>query len=254
VGTSTITWTATDNWNNSVSCQTTVVVNESPAVTIPDVFVLPEGVDANTVYTGYAPAAVLTLTANASGGVGPYTYSWSLGTGLAIASGAANQPSVNITGTMSGDYSSVVTLTVTDAKGCSVSTSFTVSVVDVRSGNKNDKVTVCHKGNELSVSSSAVPAHLSHGDKLGSCSGTARMGIVASPNPSSSYFNIQINNTSKHLDIKVMDMMGRTVQQIKNASADQLIRIGDNYEPGMYFIEVTTDKEKITLKIVKLKK
>jgi hypothetical protein len=31
------------------------------------------------------------------------------------------------------------------------------------------QVTICHKGQELSVSSSAIEAHLRHGDRLGSC-------------------------------------------------------------------------------------
>jgi hypothetical protein len=34
----------------------------------------------------------------------------------------------------------------------------------------NSKVTVCHKGKDLSVSSSALGGHLGHGDRLGSCS------------------------------------------------------------------------------------
>ncbi len=35
----------------------------------------------------------------------------------------------------------------------------------------NGKVTICHKGNTISVDASAVPAHLmEHGDSLGSCS------------------------------------------------------------------------------------
>jgi hypothetical protein len=34
-----------------------------------------------------------------------------------------------------------------------------------------EKATVCHKGkNTLSIDSSAVPAHLGHGDTLGACS------------------------------------------------------------------------------------
>ena len=78
VGTSTITWTATDDWGNSVTCQTTVVIN-SPAVTIPDAYALPSGVLANTVYIGYAPASSITLTASAIGGTPAYSYNWSNG-------------------------------------------------------------------------------------------------------------------------------------------------------------------------------
>lgn len=34
----------------------------------------------------------------------------------------------------------------------------------------NGKLTVCHKGKDLSVSASALGGHLGHGDRLGSCS------------------------------------------------------------------------------------
>jgi len=45
----------------------------------------------------------------------------------------------------------------------------TVSVIDVRCGDKKDKVFVCHKDKMICISPNAVPAHLAHGDKLGNC-------------------------------------------------------------------------------------
>lgn len=33
----------------------------------------------------------------------------------------------------------------------------------------HEAVLICHKGRELTVDAHAVPAHLAHGDKLGSC-------------------------------------------------------------------------------------
>lgn len=33
----------------------------------------------------------------------------------------------------------------------------------------DDKVEVCHKGNTIEVAAAAVPAHLAHGDFVGSC-------------------------------------------------------------------------------------
>ena len=35
---------------------------------------------------------------------------------------------------------------------------------------KSEKVTLCHKGQTISVGSASVAAHLSHGDSLGPCS------------------------------------------------------------------------------------
>jgi hypothetical protein len=36
----------------------------------------------------------------------------------------------------------------------------------------HDAVLICHKGREITVDAHAVPAHLAHGDKVGSCSST----------------------------------------------------------------------------------
>ncbi|MCI1189131.1 hypothetical protein MON38_17035 [Hymenobacter sp. DH14] len=36
----------------------------------------------------------------------------------------------------------------------------------------HDAVLICHKGREITVDAHAVPAHLAHGDKLGSCTST----------------------------------------------------------------------------------
>jgi hypothetical protein len=42
-----------------------------------------------------------------------------------------------------------------------------------RCGNSNKKVQICHNGNTLCISQSAVPAHLAHGDYLGPCNASA---------------------------------------------------------------------------------
>ncbi len=146
-----------------------LTINPKPSVAIPSVIVLPSGVNANTVYIGYAPASILTVSANPAAGTPAYSYSWSAGTGLSIVSGTANQQSVQIFATGSGNYSSTLTVTVTDSKGCTATATATIYVLDIRSGNHYDKVTVCHNGNTLSVSASAIQAHLNHGDRLGSC-------------------------------------------------------------------------------------
>jgi hypothetical protein len=44
-----------------------------------------------------------------------------------------------------------------------------VSQSKKQSESRSQKVTICHKGSSLSVSWSAVPAHLRHGDRLGEC-------------------------------------------------------------------------------------
>jgi len=120
-------------------------VNQTPTVTIRDAYVLSEGTRINTVYTGYAPAATLSLPATA-GGSESYSYAWTAADGLAIVAGTAGQPTVKVYATKTGNYTSSVTVLLTSANGCTATASLPVAVIDVRSGRNNDKVTVCHSG------------------------------------------------------------------------------------------------------------
>jgi hypothetical protein len=90
-------------------------------VTIPNAFALPQGVLPNTVYPAYAPASSLMLTANASGGTGPYSYSWSNG---------SSAQTLTVSPTSATPY----TVTVRDQNGCPGTASTMVNVVDVSGG------------------------------------------------------------------------------------------------------------------------
>ena len=78
VGTSTITWTVTDNAGNSSTTATAVTINSEVSANIADVYAVSPGGKANTIYLGYGPSS-LTLTATPANGTAPYTYSWSNG-------------------------------------------------------------------------------------------------------------------------------------------------------------------------------
>ncbi|PWK17541.1 T9SS type A sorting domain-containing protein [Xanthomarina spongicola] len=113
--------------------------------------------------SSFAPLASTELTATGLFGAGGFTYAWSDGqTGATI--------SVNPT------EDTVYQVTATDAAGCTSTAMTTVLVVDVSCSNGNgnqDKVTVCHNGEEICISPNAVQAHLNHGDTIGSCDGPA---------------------------------------------------------------------------------
>ncbi len=262
VGNSIITWTATDNWGNSASCQTTVTVNASPTVTIPDAYALPSGVLANTVYIGYSPASSITLSAVASGGTPGYTYAWSSGSTASIA-------------TVSPATTTAYTVTITDANGCQASAIKTVNVIDIRGGNKLDKVIICHKSNSqnnsLTIDGNAVATHLAHKDNLGSCpvqnSSIARRSSVNEnnpstkgltvrvlPNPSVSDFILMITASSltEKISVRVVDIHGRILEQKIYKTANQTLKIGDKYHPGLYFVEIMQGNEKRVLKLIKL--
>jgi hypothetical protein len=117
------------------------------------VYVLSAGADPNTIYNGYGPTSV-SITAAPAGGTGPYSYIWT--------TGSTTQSTIV---TAAGTY----TVTIRDSKGCATTASIAIKVIDVRCGNKNDKVIVCHNGKESCIVAEDVADHLKHGDNLGSC-------------------------------------------------------------------------------------
>lgn len=254
IGVSTIVWTAKDSWGNTASCQTTVTINANPTVTIPDAFALPSGTLANTVYIGYSPASSITMSASASGGTPAYSYSWSSGS---MVSTATVSPLVNTT------YS----LTVTDANGCTATAAKAINVIDVRGGNKNDKVKICHNSNTLTVDGSSIAAHLAHGDMLGACGSASiitkssiekenivdkKLAIVVFPNPSTKGFMLNVTgDAGSPLTLRVIDISGRIIE-VKNVTSTQTIRIGNDYKAGMYFAELMQGEERKIVKLVKI--
>lgn len=226
-GTSTITWTGADSWGNKSNCSTTVTINETPGVTIADSYALSNGTDVNTVYIGYAPASGLNITANASGGITGYTYSWTAEQGLAIKAGTGTMQTVTVSATGSGNYSVNLSVTVTDSKGCSVTKTVVIGVKDVRGGNKNEQVVVCHSGSALIVAADAVPAHLNHGDRLGSCSDPAKgtwvklLDCILSnfPNPFHDYTTIRYSlSLDCAVSVKIYDLYGREITTLFNGN------------------------------------
>jgi hypothetical protein len=214
------------------------------------------GVLGNTVYLGYAPASSITLTANASGGLAGYGYVWSNG---ALTAATTVSPIVTTT----------YTVTVTDANSCNASANKTITVIDVRAGNKLDKVTICHKQNTIVVDPSGVPAHLGHGDMLGACQNnnllvsrihdqpeisSMKLEIKAAPNPSANYFTIIIGgaNGSESLSLRVTDIFGRTIERRDKFSFTSAIKLGSGYRQGVYIVEITQGSRREKIKLIKL--
>ena len=81
-----------------------------------------------SVYVGFMPQACALLIADVQGGTAPYQVEWNTG---------ATNRILNVCPTASTDYA----VTVTDAKGCTVTDTVKVCATDVRCG--NNKVSVC---------------------------------------------------------------------------------------------------------------
>ena len=76
--------------------------------------------------------------------------------------------------------------------------------------------------------------------------------LKASPNPSTSYFNITINssNLTDHVNIVIVDEVGRAMET-RTASAGQTLRVGDGYHAGVYFVQALQGNKRVTLKLIK---
>jgi hypothetical protein len=79
----------------------------------------------------------------------------------------------------------------------------------------------------------------------------AHLDIKVFPNPSSGHFSIQLGKGSgSQVGIRVYDIFGRIRDDFK-AAPGASIEIGDNYKPGVYYLEVIQDKQKQILMLIK---
>mgnify|MGYP001213466132 CR=1 FL=1 len=177
-----------------------------------------------TIYYGYGPGTA-TLTVNVIGGTPPYTYLWS---------NNSTTQTINVNPTTNTSY----TVSVTDKNNCKGNNTVTVSVVDVRCGNKMDKVLVCQNDNNyhtICISPNAVPAHLAHGDYLGNCNDnpnlingnqTTEFKLHSNyPNPFNPVTRISFDIPKQaFVSLKIYDMLGREVKTLVNE-----VKIPGNY-------------------------
>ena len=82
---------------------------------------------------------------------------------------------------------------------------------------------------------------------------TTTFDLKAYPNPSTSQFTVQISSSDKveKMQVRVMDISGRTVDVFNNLGANQTIYLGNNYRPGMYIVELIQGKNRKQLKLIK---
>jgi hypothetical protein len=267
VGTNTITWTVKDGSNNSSTCQTSVIVNPPVTASVADVYAVNPGGAVNTIYIGYGPTS-LTLNAAVSGGTSPYSYKWTIGSSAGPALNSSSSFTVSPTTTTTYYFNAK------DIYGCSAPLATkTVNVVDVRCGTKMDKVTVCQfskgKYSTNCLATKDVSSALSNGSYLGACANAAivtkantqaisepseiLLAITAMPNPSANYFiiNIKGGNALEKMKLRVTDVLGRSIEQKDNIQTNSTLKIGNNYFPGVYIVEVIQGENRKQIKLIK---
>lgn len=142
-------------------------------------------------------------------------------------------------------------------------------------GNNNDKVLICHSGNNpntICISPNAVQAHLNHGDYLGPCttcggenlaapgnngnsvaSGAELLTLEVFPNPASDMVNIHLHGTELSAILTIYDHLGRLVwtEQMEEGQIATEINLNVNrLSSGMYFVNAVSNGQTITQRLV----
>ncbi len=248
---------------NGCTAEDTAEITEPATVVSGSVSVSPSptiaGHAANTIYLGYGPQSV-TLSATANGGTPGYTYSWSNGATTAST-------------TVSPTSTTMYTVTITDANGCTYSQSQTIKVIDARCGNNNNKVLVCHipPGNNnnpqsICISANAVATHLAHGCYVGPC-GSFKGGRKADengnislqeiteegtwniyPNPSNGTFVLELPS-KEQAQVIITNVQGQVVykQEVNNTS--KLTIELANAAKGIYLMQVVSGHDTYQTKL-----
>jgi hypothetical protein len=72
------------------------------------------------------------------------------------------------------------------------------------------------------------------------------------PNPSNHQFILRSTTSSKELlTVRVFDVLGRVVERRAQVSPNTNVMIGENYRPGLYFVEINQGAKKAIIKIIK---
>jgi uncharacterized lipoprotein YddW (UPF0748 family) len=129
-----------------------------------------------------------------------------------------------------GDRIYTITITATDAAGNTTSQDVTVTVPHDQSSITTTRAKVVEQ-EEMAV---------------------GNLTVTVSPNPTSDQFVIQTHsNKAEVLTLVVTNADGKVVEVKHGIASNGLLRIGQTYRPGTYFLEVRQGKEKQTLKLVK---
>jgi hypothetical protein len=269
-GTSTIAWKVTDASGNTATCATIMKIDKVDAQ-IRDTF--PANITAsfgipNTIYIGYGGSSI-TLTAQITSSVSPnsYTYKWTAGSpaGPAI----ATTQSLTVSPTTTTTYF----VSIKDSYGCSqtMQLSKQVNVVDIRCG--SGKIYVC-KFKSGSYTTNCIQAttnnvnNLGAGSYLGQCVTTVTkatqtvieevrpietFNVSAYPNPSTSSFNIIVRsqNQFEKIYLRIMNVNGQIVEKRNDVVPGEIIKIGQKYISGMYFVQVIQGDKNETVKLIK---
>ena len=81
-----------------------------------------------------------------------------------------------------------------------------------------------------------------------------KMLVQVTPNPSTTYFNLTINNkTQKVSTVTVLNLYGQVIEKHEKVTSNTIIKIGEKLDTGIYLAVITQGDQQKTFKIIKVK-
>ena len=82
--------------------------------------------------------------------------------------------------------------------------------------------------------------------------GTGKLTITALPNPSRNHFTLKIQSHSNEVvQLRVIDVTGKIVERRNGKANNTTLHIGNNFQAGLYLVEVTQGNQRQVLKLVR---
>ena len=80
----------------------------------------------------------------------------------------------------------------------------------------------------------------------------AGLDAIVYPNPTANNFSMIIQGDEQEkILMQVVDLQGRVIES-KNVVAKSIIKFGDKYRPGTYFVRIMQNDNLMTIKLIKI--
>jgi hypothetical protein len=270
LGTTNVVWTATDQYGNSSTCVQTVTV------TTPEIDVTGNG---RSIASGTRNTSALNNTnfgsvSHCSGTITKTFVIRNTGTGALQLTG---NPRVLITGANAADFTVIASPTATVLPGATAS--FTIEFNPSALGNRVAQVTIanndCNEGSyqfailgrggscngngsvaggqdEVDVDPVLDAATTQAASAADEASNELDMNAIIVPNPNQGSFDLILNvQPNDQLDVMIVNEFGQVVHKVKIQSTETAFEL-HHLPAGLYYLQMVTDKERKTLRFVKL--
>jgi sugar lactone lactonase YvrE len=272
------TWKATDASGNFSTCTQSIAVPPMAVSLGPDMYIL---------YGALSYTGCRTITPVIAGGAGPYTYVWS-STHAAVNN--ATSATITVCSSVETTHTYTVTVTSANGCSATATLHLTFINISCSNNANNEKVTVClrpqgnpNNCNNVCVSPNAAQVLINNGSYYGKClpgceipvqsitgnletnnkqqnafeddvenEGGRSFEVKVRNNPTQTSFSLTITSSAKEkIMVRVVDVLGRSVEIKQNVVAGELFNIGSRYGKGVFFAEITQAGKRKTLKLVK---